>query len=67
MRELFDEDLGSSSLDPEESVRNSARAGHRNRFYTSASVRETPEGFAVLLDDVHLYTAVQLAQQRVRR
>ena len=51
MRELFDEDLGSSSLNPEESIRNSARAGHRNRFYTSASVRETPEGFAVLLDD----------------
>ena len=51
MRELFDEDLGSSSLDPEESVRNPARAGHRNRFYTAASVRETPEGFAVLLDD----------------
>lgn len=51
MRELFDEDLGSSSLDPEEAVRNSKRTGQRKRFYTSASVRETPEGFAVLLDD----------------
>jgi chaperone required for assembly of F1-ATPase len=51
MRELFDEDLGSSPLDLEEAVRNSARTGQRKRFYTSASVRETPEGFAVLLDD----------------
>jgi chaperone required for assembly of F1-ATPase len=51
MRELFEESLGSSPLDPEEAARNSARAGQRKRFYTSASVRETPEGFAVLLDD----------------
>jgi chaperone required for assembly of F1-ATPase len=45
MRELFEESLG-PSLDPEEAARKSAHAG----FYTTASVRETPEGFAVLLD-----------------
>jgi chaperone required for assembly of F1-ATPase len=50
MRELFEESLG-PSLDPEEAARNSARAGQRKRFYASVSVRETPEGFAVLLDD----------------
>jgi chaperone required for assembly of F1-ATPase len=49
MRELFEESLG-PSLDPEEAARNSARAGQRKRFYASVSVRETPEGFAVLLD-----------------
>ncbi|WP_439925076.1 ATP12 family chaperone protein [Nitrobacter sp. JJSN] len=51
MRELFEESLGPSPLDPEEAVRQSTRTGQRKRFYTSASVRETPEGFAILLDD----------------
>ncbi|GAB1716419.1 MAG: ATP12 ATPase [Nitrobacter sp.] len=50
MREVFEEGLGPSSLDPEEAARNSARAGQRKRFYTSASVSETPDGFAILLD-----------------
>jgi chaperone required for assembly of F1-ATPase len=49
MRELFEESLG-PSLDPEEAARKSAHAGQRKRFYASASVKETPEGFAVLLD-----------------
>jgi chaperone required for assembly of F1-ATPase len=51
MRELFEESLGPSPLDPEEAVRQSTRTGQRKRFYTSAGVRETPEGFAILLDD----------------
>jgi chaperone required for assembly of F1-ATPase len=38
-------------VSPEGAARNSERAGQRKRFYTSASLRETPEGFAVLLDD----------------
>jgi chaperone required for assembly of F1-ATPase len=50
MRELFEESLGPSSLDPEEAARSSARAGQRKRFYVSASVSETPDGFAILLD-----------------
>jgi chaperone required for assembly of F1-ATPase len=50
MRELFD-DPGPSPVSPEGAARNSERAGQRKRFYTSASLRETPEGFAVLLDD----------------
>ena len=49
MRELFD-DPGPSSLDPEEAARKSARVGQRKRFYASASVSETPDGFAILLD-----------------
>jgi chaperone required for assembly of F1-ATPase len=49
MRELFEEGLG-PSLDPEEAVRQSIRAGQRKRFYASARVSETADGFAVLLD-----------------
>ncbi|HLX18205.1 MAG TPA: ATPase, partial [Bradyrhizobium sp.] len=33
MRELFDEVAGKSPLDPQESVRRSARAPQRKRFY----------------------------------
>jgi chaperone required for assembly of F1-ATPase len=50
MRELFEEGLGPSPLDPEEAVRQSARSGQRKRFYAHASLTETGEGFAVLLD-----------------
>jgi chaperone required for assembly of F1-ATPase len=49
MRELFEESLG-PPLDPEEAVRQSTRTGQRKRFYASASVSETPDGFAILLD-----------------
>jgi chaperone required for assembly of F1-ATPase len=51
MRELFEDSLGPSPLDPEEAARNSARTGQPKRFYTSTGVGEVPEGFAVLLDD----------------
>jgi chaperone required for assembly of F1-ATPase len=51
MRELFEEGLGPSPLDPEEAVRQSTRTGQRKRFYTRASMNETLDGFAILLDD----------------
>jgi chaperone required for assembly of F1-ATPase len=51
MRELFEEGLGPSSLDPEEAVRQSTRTAQRKRFYARASMSGTPDGFAILLDD----------------
>ncbi|EAQ35887.1 Chaperone required for the assembly of F1-ATPase [Nitrobacter sp. Nb-311A] len=50
MREL-DEGSGKAAPDREGTARNSARSGQRQRFYACASVKETPEGFAILLDD----------------
>jgi chaperone required for assembly of F1-ATPase len=50
MRELFDEALGKSPLDPEEAVRRTARAPRRKRFYAHAGVAEAPGGFAITLD-----------------
>jgi chaperone required for assembly of F1-ATPase len=55
MRELF-EGLGPSPLDPEEAVRRSTRTGQRKRFYAHAGMSETPEGFAILLDDKQVRT-----------
>jgi chaperone required for assembly of F1-ATPase len=51
MRELFDEVSGKSPLDPEEAVRRTARGPLRKRFYARAGVAETPDGFAITLDD----------------
>ena len=51
MRELFDEVYGQGGLDPEEAVRNSTRGPQRKRFYTRADFVETPDGFAITLDD----------------
>ena len=51
MRELFDEVAGKSPLDPEEAVRRTTRGPRRKRFYARAGVVETPDGFAVTLDD----------------
>jgi chaperone required for assembly of F1-ATPase len=51
MRELFDDIGGHSPLDPNESARQSARAPRRKRFYRSAGVSETTNGFAITLDD----------------
>jgi chaperone required for assembly of F1-ATPase len=51
MRELFDEVLGQSPLDPEEAVRQSTRGAQRKRFYTTAGVAPAPDGFAITLDD----------------
>jgi len=50
MRELFDEAYGYSPLDPREASRKSSQTPLRKRFYESAGVAETPEGFAVTLD-----------------
>ena len=51
MRELFEEALGTSPLDPEEAVRRTTRAPRRKRFYARAGVVDAPDGFAVVLDD----------------
>ena len=51
MRELFDEVAGKGLLDPEEAVRRSTRGPRRKRFYGHAGVVETPDGFAITLDD----------------
>src|ERR1700683_4853280 len=51
MRELFDEVAGKSPLDPEEAVRRTMRVPRRKRFYTRAGVVESPDGFAITLDD----------------
>lgn len=56
MRELFDDVAGKSPLDPREASRKSSRTPLRKRFYTSAGVAETPEGFAVTLDDKPIRT-----------
>jgi chaperone required for assembly of F1-ATPase len=51
MRELFDEVTGKSPLDPEEAVRRTTRGPRRKRFYARAGVVESPDGFAITLDD----------------
>jgi chaperone required for assembly of F1-ATPase len=51
MRELFDEVAGKSPLDPQEAVRRTMRGPRRKRFYSHAGVVETPDGFAITLDD----------------
>jgi chaperone required for assembly of F1-ATPase len=51
MRELFDEVAGKSPLDPQEAVRRTMRKPRRKRFYSRAGVVETPDGFAITLDD----------------
>src|SRR3984957_14396623 len=56
MRELFDEVAGKSPLDAEEAVRRSTRAPRRKRFYTRAGVSESPDGFAITLDDKPIRT-----------
>lgn len=50
MRELFEEGLGPSVLDPNESARTSMRKPLRRRFYKSVGIEERREGFAVTLD-----------------
>jgi chaperone required for assembly of F1-ATPase len=51
MRELFDEVAGNSPLDPQEAVRRSMRGPRRKRFYAHAGLIESPDGFAITLDD----------------
>ncbi|WP_029584531.1 ATP12 family chaperone protein [Bradyrhizobium sp. URHD0069] len=56
MRELFDEASGKSPLDPEEAVRRATRTPRRKRFYAKAGVVESPDGFAITLDDKPIRT-----------
>jgi chaperone required for assembly of F1-ATPase len=51
MRELFDEVAGKAAFDPEEAVRRTTRGPRRKRFYGHAGVVESPDGFAITLDD----------------
>ncbi len=50
MRELFDEAIGKSPLDPEETVRRSMRTPRRKRFYADAGLTEAEGGFSITLD-----------------
>ncbi len=50
MRELFDEVVGQSPLDPHEAARRGARTPRRKRFYAKADVIEAESGFAITLD-----------------
>lgn len=50
MRELFDEAVGRSPLDPQESVRQAARTPQRKRFYKEVGVADAEGGFAIILD-----------------
>jgi chaperone required for assembly of F1-ATPase len=50
MRELFDEVIGHSPLDPQESARRSARAPQRKRFYKEAAVADADGAFSITLD-----------------
>ena len=56
MRELFEETVGKSPLDPEEAVRRGTRIPRRKRFYADAGVVEAPDGFSVTLDDKPIRT-----------
>lgn len=56
MRELFDEAHRHSPLDPREASRKSSATPLRKRFYETAGVTETPEGFAVTLDGKQVRT-----------
>jgi len=50
MRELIEEGMGRSPLDPGEALRRSVRRELPKRFYKSVTTAETGEGFAILLD-----------------
>jgi chaperone required for assembly of F1-ATPase len=50
MRDIFEDIFANELLDPVESVRRATRPAMRKRFYDTADVGETAEGFAVLLD-----------------
>lgn len=50
MRELFEEGMGPSPLDPNEAARATMRTPLRRRFYKTVDVAPRPEGHAVTLD-----------------
>src|SRR3981081_4950460 len=51
MRELFDEGSGKARVEPEEAARRTTRGPRRKRFYANAGTVESPNGFAIALDD----------------
>jgi chaperone required for assembly of F1-ATPase len=50
MRDIFDDIFAIEPIDPVEAARRGMRPALRKRFYVNAEVRDTAEGFAVLLD-----------------
>src|SRR5438105_1781517 len=50
MRELIEEGMGRSPLDPGEAMRRSVRRELPKRFYKAVAVADGPGGFAILLD-----------------
>jgi chaperone required for assembly of F1-ATPase len=50
MRDLFEDVVGQSPLDPHEVARRAARAPQRKRFYADVAIAETDGGFAITLD-----------------
>jgi chaperone required for assembly of F1-ATPase len=50
MRELFEDGVGPSPLDPGEAARMAAHGPQLRRFYKIVTVAEAPQGFAILLD-----------------
>ncbi|MBI5127875.1 MAG: ATPase [Rhodopseudomonas palustris] len=67
MRELFDDVAGKSQLDPEEAVRRTTRTALPKRFYTTAAISETPDGFAITLDGRPVKTPTRNALAAPRR
>jgi chaperone required for assembly of F1-ATPase len=61
MRDIFEDIDQNQPIDPTESARRNLRPNLRARFYTAASVGETPDGFAVLLDGRPVRTPARLA------
>ena len=59
MKELFDEVVGQSPLDPRESSRQSSAAPKRKRFYKDVGVADGERGFTVTLDGKPIRTPSQ--------
>jgi chaperone required for assembly of F1-ATPase len=51
MREILEDLFVGQAIDPMEAARRGVRPQLRQRFYRSAGVGQSPEGFAVVLDD----------------
>ena len=60
MKELFDDVVGQSPLDPRESSRQSSAAPKRRRFYKDVGVAESEGGFTVTLDGKPIRTPSQV-------
>jgi chaperone required for assembly of F1-ATPase len=60
MRDIFEQIASDPAADPTESARRNMRA-LRRRFYTSAAVKETADGFELMLDDRPIRTPARHA------